>query len=493
MLRMDRIHVVRHKLEVEGKSQREVARELGHSRNTVAKFAASPAPERTPYTPRGKPVLEAVQPRIDALLADWKQNTTRKQRITATTLHKALVADGFKVGVTTVRDYLRELKRQKREVYVPLQWDPGDAAQVDFFEATVRVAGELRKVWLFVMRLVYSGHDFVWLYERCDQLCFLDGHVRAFAHFAAVPRRVIYDNLKPAVAKVVLPERELSLRFVALRDHYLFEACFARPGEGHDKGSVEARGKGIRISHMVPIPSGATLGDLSEKLLNDVTEQGRTRHDRDRDHETAEQRFRRELPLMHCLPRQPFEARLRVHTTVSSTSRVHVAGAWYSVPTRWHALDVVAYVGVDAVTIRCGDEEVSAPRQPFGGSYVQQRHYLPELARKPQAVRQNALLLTEELGAPFPDLWRLLVDWHGPRDAARRMARILEMMLAEGESVVRERVRRAIETDTVDRLLLTQKRQPKEVVAVPNGLEAYEIEESSAATYDALLGGASHG
>jgi hypothetical protein len=27
-----------------------------------------------------------------------------------------------------------------------------------------------------------SGRDFAWLYERQDQVSFLDGHVRAFAH-----------------------------------------------------------------------------------------------------------------------------------------------------------------------------------------------------------------------------------------------------------------------------------------------------------------------
>ena len=37
------------------------------------------------------------------------------------------------------------------------------------------------------MRLMYSGRDFAWIYERQDQISFLDGHVRAFAHFAGVP------------------------------------------------------------------------------------------------------------------------------------------------------------------------------------------------------------------------------------------------------------------------------------------------------------------
>jgi len=102
-----------------------------------------------------------------------------------------------------------------------------------------------RKTWLFLMRLMYSGRDFAWIYERQDQISFLDGHVRAFTHFAAVPARVAYDNLRAAVVRILAGgARTLTPRFTTLASHYLLEACFCRPGEGHDKGGVESRGKG---------------------------------------------------------------------------------------------------------------------------------------------------------------------------------------------------------------------------------------------------------
>ena len=42
---------------------------------------------------------------------------------------------------------------------------------------------------------MYSGCEFVWLYQRCDDtIAFLDGHVRAFAYLGGVPRRCICDN-----------------------------------------------------------------------------------------------------------------------------------------------------------------------------------------------------------------------------------------------------------------------------------------------------------
>jgi len=69
----------------------------------------------------------------------------------------------------------------------------------------------------------------------------------------------VYDNLRAAVRKIVGGERQLTKRFEALVSHYLFEPCFARVGEGHDKGGVESRGKAIRLQHLAPVPRGKDL------------------------------------------------------------------------------------------------------------------------------------------------------------------------------------------------------------------------------------------
>ncbi len=177
-----------------------------------------------------------------------------------------------------MREYLRERRRQRREVYVPLVHRPGEA-QVDFFEVVVELGGERRKAWEFLLRLMYSGREFAWLYERCDQLAFLDGHVRAFTYLEGVIRRCVYDNLKSAVRKIVGAQRELSGRFLALVSHYLFEPDFTRIGEGHDKGGVESRGKAIRLQHLTPIPRGDSLEELSRQLLPDLEAAFDARHD----------------------------------------------------------------------------------------------------------------------------------------------------------------------------------------------------------------------
>src|SRR6478735_4427302 len=268
MLRMDQVHIVRHQVLVEGRSQRAVARELGLSRVTVRKYLDQALVVRRVEGPRVRPVWDVVGPRLQALLTESVRWTGGKQRLTATRLHGLLVTEGHRVGVTVVKDAVAEWKRQRREVFVPLTYRPGDLAEVDFFEVLVDVDGTRRKAWLFLMRLMYSGRDFAWIYERQDQISFLDGHVRAFAHFDGVPARVAYDNLRAAVVRILVGgARTLTPRFTALASHYLLEACFCRPGEGHDKGGVEARGKAVRQQALVPIPVGPTLDAINHALL----------------------------------------------------------------------------------------------------------------------------------------------------------------------------------------------------------------------------------
>ena len=60
MLRMDQVHVIRHKVLIEGQSIRRVAREMGLSRITVRKYLERPEPGPRRYKPRARPVWERV-------------------------------------------------------------------------------------------------------------------------------------------------------------------------------------------------------------------------------------------------------------------------------------------------------------------------------------------------------------------------------------------------------------------------------------------------
>ncbi len=485
MLGVQDVYALRHKVLVEGQSQRQVAREMGLARDTVRRYLATPVPEpQQQQRKRTRPVLERVRPRLDELLEEWSERTTAKQRMTGRRLHRQLREEGYKVGLSLVLERLREWRRERAEVYVPLVHRPGESAQVDFFEVTAEISGERCKAWLFLMRLMHSGRDCVWLYERQDQLAFLDGHVRAFAHFGGVPRRTVYDNLSAAVRRVQFPRRALTVRFAALASHYLFEPSFARPGEGHDKGGVESRGKGVRLQVLTPIPRGGSLEEISAWLQREVDRLAPQR---------VWERFAAEEPELRSLPELAFEARRMVAVSVSRSALVRVEGALYSVPERWAGLSVTAWVGVDEVTLSRGSEQVSHPRQRFGGRRVSYSHYLGELSRKPQAVRQVAPELLAELGEPYRRLWTLLVGERGGHEAARALARLLRAVAEHGEQRVCEVVEQALsDGEHFDELAvlrqLTAARQPQ-LVTVPETLRGYHVEHASARDYDRLLAG----
>ena len=487
-MRMDQVHVIRHKVLLEGKSVRSVAKEMGISRNTVAKYLKNPEPTRRRVGRKQKraPVMEMVAPRIEEILLEWSERTTHKQRITGTRVHRQLVEEGYEVGITTVRDYLREKRRKEAEVFVPLIHRPGDEAQVDFFEVSVEENAQMKKVWKFVMRLMYSGRDFVRLYERADQLSFLDAHVRAFSYLGGVPRRIVYDNLTAAVKKIVGSERELTERFRALVSHYLFEPCFTRPGEGHDKGGVEARGKGIRLAHLTPIPRGETLSEISEVLLREVELAF-----------TSEQRFAEEQRYLRELPGRPFEARKVELVSVSRRSTVSVGGATYSVPSHWASLRATAYVGVEDVRLVCCGQVVLYAKERKGKRTIRYRHYLSELAKKPQALRQVAPELIGEMGEPYGKLWEMLTDRYGEKEASRVLSRILGAAVDHGEELVASALQGALSQGRFDLLALAKHLEDRQgrsrSVAVPEALSSYRVESANATDYDRLLGGSGGG
>ena len=155
---MDQVHVIRHKVRVEGRSVRAVAREMGLSRNTVRRYLDQEVVIGVRRaTAKPAPVRAAAEPRLEALLAGAA--TGGKQRLTASRVHRLLVGEGVRVGVTLVRELIRERKRRRQEVFVPLVYRPGDLGEVDFFEVLVDVAGERSKAWMFRIRSVLPVAD----------------------------------------------------------------------------------------------------------------------------------------------------------------------------------------------------------------------------------------------------------------------------------------------------------------------------------------------
>jgi hypothetical protein len=187
-------------------------------------------------------------------------------------------------------------RRQRAEVYVPLIHRAGDEAQVDFFEVTVELNGQWHKAWKFLLRLMNWEREFVWLYNRCDTVAFSTAMRWPLPTWAAFHAA--------AVRKIIEGQRKLTKRFEALVSHYLFEPCFARVGEGHDKGGVESRGKAIRLQHLAPVPRGESLSAIADTLIIDLEQAVVVR--RNAEGRSLAELWAEERPQLLLLPAPPF-------------------------------------------------------------------------------------------------------------------------------------------------------------------------------------------
>jgi len=339
---------VRRAVRVEGRSQRAVAREFGLSRHTVRKmlqYAVPPGYQR--QKPIKRPKLGLWLGVIDAILNDDKQKPA-KQRHTAKRIFERLKEEHqFTGGYTIVKDYVRAAMLRGREMFVPLTHAPGEA-QADFGEALVMIAGVEQKAHYLAMDLPHSDDCFVVAFPAETTEAFLEGHVRAFTYFGGVPTRILYDNTKIAVARILPPqrrrpvagdpvlgdeERQKTRAFSELQSYYLFADKFGRPAKGNDKGKVEGLVGYARRNFMVPIPRASNWDELNLRLEADCRKR---RERRLRGHaETIGERFERDPAAMLPLPASPYEACEKIAGRVSSLSLVRYRLNDYSVPTQY--------------------------------------------------------------------------------------------------------------------------------------------------------------
>jgi transposase len=370
--RVELFEQIRKDRRVEGSSIRELAdRHHVHRRTVRQALKSAVPPPRRPYAQRPRPAIGPYAQVIDGwLLAD--REVPRKQRHTARRVWQRLVAEhGASVSEVTVSRYVArrraELGLQHVEVAVPQAHLPGAEAEVDFGEFHAMVAGVLVKLWLFVMRLSCSGRAFHVAFATQAQEAFLEGHVLAFEYFSAVPGRIRYDNLKPAVTRVLKGrDRAEAERFIALRSHYGFDSFFCIPGQAgaHEKGGVEAEIGRFRRRHLTPVPSVASLAALNQLIAAaDITDDGRVITGRP---VTVAAAFAAEQPAMLPLPAEMFDPARLLQARVDGRARVCVRQNYYSVPARYAARRVAVRLSAMTVQVLDGPRVVAVHERAAG-------------------------------------------------------------------------------------------------------------------------------
>jgi len=206
---------------------------------------------------------------------------------------------------------------------------------------------------------------------------------------ARCPAGVRYDNLKPAVVRVLRGrDRTESERFIALRSHYGYDSFFCTPGKGgaHEKGGVEGEIGRFRRRHLVPVPAVASLAALNQLIsVGDMVDDGRVITGRP---VTIAAAFAEEQPAMLPLPAEPFDPARLLQARVDGRARVCVRQNYYSVPARYADRRLPVRLSATAVEVLDGPRVV-ARHERAAGKYAEilvLDHYLEVLRYKPGAL-----------------------------------------------------------------------------------------------------------
>src|SRR6266487_1164364 len=393
MIIVEDYEAIRRAYYLEKKSIRQIAREQHHSRRTIRKAIQQAYPQ--PYLrtiPKPAPVFGSrFQERVDELLTT-NGTLPPKQHYTAHKIYETLVAGGYQGSESHLRRYITHWKHEHQppDVFLPLEFEPGQDAQCDWGEAVAIIGGVRQTVQVFVLRLCYSRRTFVMTFPTQRQESFFFGHVQAFKHFGGVPARISYDNLATAV-KLAMDKgkgrkRTENRTFVTFRSHYLFESHFCTPRAGWEKGQVE-HGVGFsRRNYLVPIPEAASFEELNHLLLERCVQDDKRRVNRQP--MTIGETWEQEKSSLHPLPPFDYDCCQMVTVRLNPYSQAMFETNRYSVPVAKARREVTlkAYpLSVDIFDEK-GNQLAHHPR-----SYGKEQdifdplHYLSLLEQRPDA------------------------------------------------------------------------------------------------------------
>ena len=396
MLKVDDVQAVTDYCRALGHSARKAARVFQRSRNTIARVLKEGVEGIRPGEIRRREprVLLAEHQRTieDVLLGREGGAVWGKQKYNGLSITNLLrTHHGYAGSVSQVRRYIQ---RQRGElgllprgvVTLDRVKEANGLCEADWTEVKIYLEGVFTTIWLLVVRLRFSGAQYVRGYRATDTECLLDGLQRAFEWFQGVPAVLQMDNMTVAVSKVLKGRgREECKLYGAFRAHHGYRSQYTMVASPDENGGVEAT-MGPVARWLVPIPCVTRMADLNGYLAS-CCERYLQHQIRDRTGLVGAN-FNLEKNLLIPLPPRRYDTGKEERAGVNGQSRFQYREVGYSVPVAYQGREVVVKGYAEEVAARCDGREIARHRRGFqkGELVLDPLHYLPVLQRKPHAL-----------------------------------------------------------------------------------------------------------
>jgi transposase len=482
---------IRRLAEVEKLSQRAIAGRLHCCDKTVKKALGMDHPPDEAQGPRRGSILDPHKPKIDALLAKYPE-------LSAVRLLEEIAKepDGYRGRISVVREYVRQVRPDRRRVYQEVHYEPGQAMQVDWGECgSVQIGTTKRKVSVFVAALCYSRLLFIEFTLSQRKAEFYRCLVNALNFFGGSPRQIIFDNLKAAVLNGSGRQACLHPEFLALCGHFYLEPIACPRRDPESKGLVEASVRYVKRN---------ALAGRDEELnrWEDYARLAVTWRDgvaNLRLHQTTKQRpldrFRQERGLLRPLPALAFDTDEIVSAVVNSHARVHFDGNRYSVPADMARKTVMVRAQATQLRVLFQGAEVARHIRCYDRGQVicLSDHQLQALQKRRRLRARDIEKAFDALGEPARQFHLQLC--RRPVKTAVHLRRLMNLVHLYGRAEVIAALTRANEYQTydaayVETILLQERRRrelPSPTLVRPQRAELIEetdLEEPDPAVYD---------
>lgn len=390
---------------------RAVSRELGLSRKTVKKYVAEylaaktggdetlvaylkSEPSYKPATREKRALTEEVCRMIDVCLRDNQEKRDRGDRklcMKATDIHARLKSLGYKVSYPSVCNYIRTTlgnADELQECFIRQSYPLGRDCEFDWGELYLTIGGRRVKLYMAAFTLAYSNHRAAYLFLQQDTQAYMESHRLYFKMLGKVPRRMVYDNMRVAVASFVGGKHPTDA-LIRMESAYCFTHRFCNARSGNEKGHVERSVEIVRRKAFCELDSFDTIDDAQEHLASKCSELNCPSCTYEG---SAAQKLEEELGRMLPLRREigSFEQQ-SYH--VDKYGTIVMKGVHYSVPDNLVGKKVTVLIYSNKIVVYY-DKKIVATHEktPVNGWKLDLMHYLSTFEKKPGSVAGSTAL-----------------------------------------------------------------------------------------------------
>jgi len=329
--------------------------------------------------------------KLDAYVPFIQDTFTRYPTLRASRLYRMVRERGYAGGPDHFRHLMARYRpRPAAEAYLRLRTLAGEQGQIDWAHFGKFVVGRARRpLMAFVMVLSYSRHLFVRFYLSATMASFLDGHVQAFTYFNAVPRTLLYDNLRSAVLERVHDAIRFHPTLLELAAWYHFQPRPVAVARGNEKGRVERSIRFVR-ERFFAARRFADMADLNAQALAWCAGEAAERpcpEDRTRSVRAC---FQEEQPRLLALPSEPFPCQEHVMVRAGKTPYVRFDLNDYSIPHTHVRRSLELLATLDTVRIVDGADVIAVHARSFDrGAQIEDAAHIQALVDHKRAGRAH--------------------------------------------------------------------------------------------------------